>query len=55
MLAWTFSNEEIAQAWWGRVRAKYPTLKAGPDDYAQIHRCYHDEDENKPCEIIEEL
>lgn len=55
MLAWTFNDKDTAQEWWNRVKAKYPIAKAGPDDYASIHKCYHDEDPAKPCEMIEEL
>lgn len=55
MAAWTFNNEETAMTWWNRIKEKFPTEKAGPDDYASIHRCYHDEDPVKPCEVIEEL
>ena len=55
MVAWTFNNEDTAMLWWGRVKERFPLDKAGEDDYASIHKCYHDEDPVKPCEIIEEL
>lgn len=55
MLAWTFNNRDTAELWWNRIKEKYPEEKAGPDDYAHVHKCYHDEDPVKPCELIEEL
>lgn len=55
MVAWTFNTEAAAKLWWARVKEKFPTEKAGADDFASIHECYHDEDPSKPCVELERL
>lgn len=55
MLALAFDDEGEAMDTWDKVKDAWDKANQLPDDHAHIHRCYHDEDPVKPCEVIEEL
>ena len=55
MAVMSFDDEEKARGLWKAIQAIQKAAMKLPDDHANIHRCYHDEDPTKPCEIIEEL
>jgi len=57
-----FDDETTARELWEAVKAKRPSavvIKLGTLEEERprgdLHRCYHDEPEPKPCEIIEEI
>ena len=55
VLALAFDDENEALDAWDKVKDAWDKANQLDSDYANIHRCYHDEDPTKPCEVIEEL
>lgn len=55
MVVKTFTIEDEARDVWHDVATFWPKGGTGPDDHATLHKCYHDEDPTRPCEVIEEL
>lgn len=55
MLSLAFDDEDDAMDVWDKVKDAWEKGSHLEDDNANIHRCYHDEEPTKPCEIIEEL
>jgi len=55
MAVMSFDDEGKARGLWRAIQAIQSASMKQSSDNANLHRCYHDEDEMKPCEIIEEL
>ncbi len=57
-LDFAFDGELEAKAFWILVKRNSKKAVNFSDEEkksASIHRCYHDTDPTKPCEIIEEI
>jgi len=58
-----FDKEDVAQTIIDRAKSRLPEAvrivrqgePTGEKSYIEIHKCYHDEPVNKPCEIIERI
>ncbi|MCD6299914.1 MAG: hypothetical protein J7L78_01910 [Dehalococcoidales bacterium] len=59
-----FDEEDIGQAVFDKAKAVLSKARkiAKPSDpdseeisFIEIHKCYHDEPENKPCEMIKRI
>jgi len=57
-----FDREEIGQAVFDKAKAVLSKAKKiakpsgqGEISFIEIHKCYHDEAENKPCEMIKRI
>lgn len=62
MLDQFFKTEAAARKVWDHAKSEHSnavTINQGkPNEHksaGNIHKCYHDEDPPKPCEIIEEV
>ena len=40
-------RDKVAKALVRKLKKRFDN----DDAYIQLHKCYHDEDENKPCEV----
>jgi hypothetical protein len=54
MIALTFAEDVKAREVYEYLRKLVAAAKPLPDDYINIHKCYHDEGEGRPCELIRE-
>ena len=54
MLALTFNTESEARELLQLAKVKVDRKIALKDDRVHVHKCYHDEDPPRPCEVIEE-
>jgi len=59
-----FNTEDISQAVFDKAKAVLSKAKkiarpsdpdSGETSFIEIHKCYHDEENPKPCEIIERI
>ncbi len=55
MAVMSFDDEGKARGLWRAIQAIQSASMRLSSDHANIHKCYHDEEPTKPCEIIEEL
>ena len=57
-LDFAFDNEDDALKLWEAIKAikkKAVNISSEEKIRANIHKCYHDEGNVKPCQIIEEI
>jgi len=50
-----FSEKEERDLIFSDLKKKLKSQYKNDDAYIQIHRCYHDEDPTRPCEVEEEI
>ena len=55
MVVKTFTEEDEARDFWHDVEMMWPKTGTLPDDEANLHQCYHDEEPARPCEELERL
>ena len=55
MAVLTADTEDEARDIWDKIRDAWDKVSHLDDDSANLHRCFHDEDPFKPCEVVEEL
>lgn len=55
MAVMSFDDEAKARGLWRAIQAIQSAAMKQSDDGANLHKCYHDEEPTKPCEIVEKL
>ena len=51
----TMETEEEARDVWDKIRDAWEKASLQEDDGCNLHKCFHDEDPGRECEVIEKL
>lgn len=55
MVVKTFDDPDEARDAFHDVEVFWEKGGKAPDDFANLHRCFHDEDPPRPCELVKKL